>query len=136
MRLTSSRNAFAFFQKKFSADVEEFRIVALDPGLKPIEDQLLFRGTVDSCMIHPRDLIRFVCLKNATSFLVAHNHPSGEVRPSRSDIEITKRIVYLGCVLEIPLNDHLILAGESYFSFADQGLLRKYSNFKSSRQRS
>jgi DNA repair protein RadC len=134
MRLNSSRTAFAFFQKNISTEVEEFWIAALNPGLEILDKKLLFRGTVDSCMIHPRDMIRFLCLQNATSFLIAHNHPSGDSRPSRSDIQITKRILYLSCILEIPMNDHLILAGESYFSFADRGLIRKYSNYRSFRR--
>jgi DNA repair protein RadC len=135
MQLDSSLKAQDFFKKHIATDVEEFWIAALNSNLNVIEKKLLFRGTANSCLIHPRDIIRFVCLQNATSFVIAHNHPSGDPRPSTHDIAITKRIFHLSRILEIPLMDHIIISDSKYFSFADNGLLYKFSNLKSLRLR-
>lgn len=136
VKLDCSQKAYDFFQKHISTDAEEFWIVALSSGLSVLEKKLLFRGTVDRCPFHPRDLIRFICSQNATSFVIAHNHPSGDPRPSREDIEITKKIFYLTRILEIPMNDHIILTSSQYFSFADNGLLHRFMALKSLRLRS
>ncbi len=135
MILNSSSKVFDFFSKHIANDVEEFWIAALDSRLKVIHFQMLFRGTADSCLTHPRDLIRFACTQNAISFVVAHNHPSGDPRPSRQDIEITKQITCLGQLTQIPLMDHLIIAKNNYFSFADCGLIARFSQMKSLRLR-
>ena len=131
MRIDSSRKAYLCFQKSMAKEVEEFWIAGLGPQLDLIECKLLFRGTADRCLIHPRDIIKTVCLQNATSFIVAHNHPSGHLNPSVQDVQITKQILQLSRLLEIPLNDHLIVGQSHYFSFADSGYLARYANFRS-----
>ena len=118
-----------------ATDVEEFWIAALNSNLELIDKKLLFRGTVNSCLVHPRDIIRFTCIHNAVSFVIAHNHPSGNPRRPETDLIITKKLFQLGCLLEIPMNDHLILSSRGYFSFADAGLLLKYKMLKSMRLR-
>ena len=133
MQIDSSQKAFTCLQKWVAEDVEEFWVLALNTKLDLIERKLLFRGTANSCLIHPRDLVRFVCSANAVSFVIAHNHPSGDPRPSAYDIQITKKIFHLGRLLEIPLNDHLILAREAYFSFADSGHFQRFQQIKSLR---
>lgn len=131
MRLDSSQKAALCFQKWIDPHVEELWIAALNSNLDIIEKKLLFRGTVNSCLIHPRDILRFISVQNSSSFLVAHNHPSGDPSPSRMDVHITKRIFHLGRLVEIPLNDHLILSKNAYFSFADSGMLAKFARLKS-----
>ncbi len=118
-----------------SVDVEEVWVAALTSQLHIIEKKLVFRGTVDSCLFHPREIVRFLCLCNASSFVMAHNHPSGNPKPSTSDIKLTKKIFELSKLIEIPLNDHLIIAGSKYFSFADSGALYRFELAKLSRLR-
>ena len=130
MRIDSSLKAYHSVQKWMASDVEEFWAVALNPDLQMIEKKLLFRGTVDSCPVHPRDLIRFLCLQNASSFVIAHNHPSGNLKPSSEDIQITKRLYLLTRILEIRMIDHVIVGPDSYFSFADSGWLTKFESQK------
>jgi DNA repair protein RadC len=125
MKIDSSQKAFAILSKHITTDVEEFWVLALNSSLEIISKKMLFRGTVDRCPFHPRDLIRFLCSQNASCFVVAHNHPSGDPRPSKDDLEITKKILMLSVLVEIPLKDHLILGKENYFSFADSGWLEK-----------
>lgn len=126
MKLDSSLKSYAVFSKWMSVDVEEVWVAALTSQLHIIEKKLVFRGTVDSCLFHPREILRFLCLCNASSFVMAHNHPSGNPKPSNSDIKLTKKIFELSKLIEIPLNDHLIVAGPKYFSFADSGALYRF----------
>lgn len=135
MKLDSSLKSYTLFSKWMGVDVEEVWVAALNSQLSIIEKKLIFKGTVDSCLFHPREIIRFLCLYNASSFVVAHNHPGGNPKPSSSDIKLTKKIFELSKLIEIPLNDHLIIAGPKYFSFADSGALYRFELSKLSRLR-
>jgi len=131
MIVNSSAKAHHLFQKKISPTVEEVWVAALSSRLEILDIQLLFRGTVDSCPLHPRDIVRFICSVNASAWLIAHNHPSGDPRPSRQDNLVTRRLWKLSQLIEIPLHDHLILSGEKYFSYADRQFFQKKSNLES-----
>ena len=120
MELDTSRKAAVFFRKTIGqAEIEEFWIAALNPQCQVINAVMLFRGTVDSCFVHPRDVFRFGLQFNASSVLVGHNHPSGQSKPSSADVELTTRLREAGLLLQIPLVDHIIIAKGSYFSFAE-----------------
>lgn len=120
--LSSSQEAFRLFRPHFELTlVEEFWAAALTRGLKVITIQMLFRGTVDSCLVHPRDLFRFACQYNCARLIIAHNHPSGEVQPSQEDLLLTQRLVRASHLFEIPILDHLLIAQNQYLSFLDQG---------------
>jgi DNA repair protein RadC len=101
-----------------ASEVEEFWVLALSPSKKLLGKQMLFRGTVDACMVHPRDVFRFAIQKNASSLIIAHNHPSGEAYPSDQDIKTTEQLVRAGRLLQIPLLDHLLLTKTHFESFA------------------
>lgn len=124
MTLSTPDDANRFFQPRMARDVEEFWVATLDAAKRVTASRCLFRGTVDHCLFHPRDLIRFVCVQNASSFVVAHNHPSGERWPSPQDVTTTEHILSLAILIEVPLVDHLILARQTYFSFLAAGRLR------------
>lgn len=120
MQVLSSKAAAEFLRNKVkSKTVEEFWAVALNPQCKVIRVKMIFRGTVDFCLVHPRDIFRFALKTNASSIIVAHNHPSGSPRPSRADIYISHKLKQAGVLLEIPLVDHIILGGSGHYSFAD-----------------
>lgn len=125
MRINCSEDAVRYLQPRFRADIEEFWAIALSSDKVVIAAQCLFRGTVDHCLFHPRDLFRFGCLNNASSMIVAHNHPSGEPKPSDQDIRITDQILWGAEIIQIPVVDHIILAGKNYYSFAESGILKK-----------
>ena len=103
------------------AEVEEFWALALGPKKTLLRARMIFRGTIDSCLVHPRDIFRFACIENASSLIVAHNHPSGDTLPSEQDIYFTRQLLRASRVVEIPLLDHLILTERSYSSFAREG---------------
>ena len=105
-------------------DVEEFWALALGPTKNLLRSEMLFRGTVDTCLVHPRDVFRFACLNNASSIIVAHNHPSGELEPSEQDLLITRKLIRASKLFEIPVIDHLIITRGSFASFAMKGWCR------------
>ena len=104
-------------------DVEEFWAAALTPDKRLIRTECLFRGTVDACLIHPRDLFRFAIANNASALIVAHNHPSKNLEPSVEDIAVNRNLLLAAELLQIPLLDHLIITEEGYTSFLEKGLM-------------
>ena len=88
-----------------------------------IASEILFQGTLTSSAVYPREIIRKGLEYHAAALVLAHNHPSGNLKPSRDDIEVTKRVKRACETVDINLHDHLILAGKSYFSLSEHGLL-------------
>lgn len=78
-------------------------------------------GTVNSGIVHPREVFKGAILYGASSIVLVHNHPSGSTDPSKEDLRVTRTIKTVGETLGIPLLDHVIVAGGSYYSFADAG---------------
>jgi len=120
MILFSSREAFHYLSRIMTADVEEFWATALRSDRSVIHSQCLFRGTVDSCLAHPRDIFRFAYLQNSALLLVAHNHPSQDPTPSAQDIRFTRQLVDASRIAGVPILDHLILTQKCYWSFAEK----------------
>lgn len=119
--ITTSAQAFHLLRHLGRLEVEEFWILALHSNKRLIGMERVFRGTVDACPIHPRDVFRTACRLNAACIIIAHNHPSGDPTPSASDLLTTRELKMAGQVLQIQLLDHLVVAGSRYWSFADQG---------------
>ena len=78
MLITSPHVAYEYFRQRIVADVEEFWALALNSEKELLMCSCLFRGTVDNCLVHPRDVFRFALFNNASSLIVAHNHPTGQ----------------------------------------------------------
>ena len=81
-------------------------------------------GTVDRSLVHPREVFKNAYLCSASGIVCMHNHPSGDLIPSKSDIEITKTLVEIGRIQGINVLDHLIVSDKNYFSFFDNNLMR------------
>lgn len=124
MKITSPRQAYLHFKRLLTADIEEFWACALNADKEVVASACLFRGTVDQCPFHPRDVFRFAYTHNASSLIVAHNHPSGQVEPSAQDLSITEQLLSAAGILQVPVVDHLILSRRRYFSFLEKGLIR------------
>jgi DNA repair protein RadC len=124
VEITTASKAFETLRDKVSTDVEEFWALALGPKKTILAARMIFRGTVDSCLVHPRDIFRFACLENASSLLVAHNHPSGDLLPSHEDLRFTRQLLRAAEVMEIPVVDHLILTTTTYTSLRSDGWCR------------
>ena len=121
-KINSSQKAYQYLVGQMNLEIEEFWAIATNSLKNLIAAQCLFRGTVNSCPVHPRDIFRFACLKNACSIIIAHSHPSQSPQPSKQDIALTYKIYSAGLLLEIPIDDHLILTSTHYYSFADAEL--------------
>lgn len=100
---------------------EYFYVVYLDIRNKIIKDKLLFIGTANYSTVHPRDIFKEAYLNGAISIVVIHNHPSGEVLPSKNDLETTKQLVAVGNLLGIKVMDHIIIGENKYYSFCENG---------------
>jgi DNA repair protein RadC len=100
---------------------ENLVVILLDTQNRMIKKKTLFIGTVNQSIAHPREIFREAVRHSATGILIAHNHPSGDTTPSKEDKILTKKIVKNGVMIGIPLLDHLIIGGEKYYSFREQG---------------
>jgi len=102
---------------------EVFKVLLLNRANRFIKEVFISEGTLDASIVHPRDVFREALLEPAAGIILIHNHPSGNPSPSDEDLRITKQLVEAGRLLGIKVYDHIILAGESYRSLADEGLL-------------
>lgn len=118
MDIISAERAFRILKKLMHADVEEFWALALGPRKELLRAAMLFRGTVDECRVHPRDIFRFAVRENASSLLLAHNHPSRDPEPSPQDLLLTEALLFAADVFEIAIVDHLIITQETFTSLA------------------
>ena len=102
---------------------EQFHVVILNTAGRVIRTELVSEGTLNSSVVHPREVYRTAIIESAASIIGLHNHPSGNPEPSKEDIAITRQLVDAGHVLGIPFHDHMIIAGESYTSLVERGLM-------------
>ena len=115
------KDIYNLLKKDFdSLNHEELRVVFLNTGNSVISTQKMFSGGLDSIVIDNRMIVKEALLKSATGVIIAHNHPSGNCMPSSSDIQQTQALAKALNFLQISLVDHLIIADNSYFSFADE----------------
>ena len=100
---------------------EYFVCMTFDGANRLIAKRIITIGTLTASLVHPREVFKPLILMNAGAWICAHNHPSGDLTPSPEDRVLTKRLREAADLFGIPLLDHLILAEERYYSFADQG---------------
>ena len=103
--------------------VEEFHLLALDSQSRVLREVLVTRGLLNSSLVHPREVFRPAIAEAAAGIIVVHNHPSGDPTPSAEDRAVTRQLVAAGQLLDLPLYDHVIIAGDRFVSFAGAGLL-------------
>jgi len=98
---------------------EVFAILCLTTQHRVIAYHEVGRGTLDSVLVHPREVFRGALLANAAAIVASHVHPSGDPTPSPDDLEITRRLAAAGELLGIPVLDHIIIGDGSYYSFKE-----------------
>ena len=104
-------------------DAEQFRLLFLDRKNILIADEVQQRGTVDHAPVYPREVVKRALELDASALIMVHNHPSGDVTPSRADIEITRQVAQAAAAVHITLHDHLIIGRNGHSSFKSLGLL-------------
>lgn len=111
--------------KQFLGDLdrEAFVVVSLDTKNQPTNITLAHLGSLNSSLIHPREVMKTAILSNAASILIGHNHPSGHSEPSQEDIHVTKRLKDVGDLLGISLLDHIILGDDCFTSLKNKGYI-------------
>ena len=104
---------------------EYFKIIFLDSKNRVISSETHSRGSVTASSVYPREVIHSALKHNAAALIFAHNHPSGDPKPSPEDVAITRQLVFAGNVMGITIHEHIIIGDAGYFSFADHGYITK-----------
>lgn len=102
---------------------EEFWVLLLNRANRVIKKKRVSEGGVSGTVADPKIIFKMALEELASGIIVAHNHPSGNMTASQSDIDLTRKLRDAGKFLEVQLLDHLIICGQKYFSFADEGML-------------
>jgi len=102
---------------------EYFYCLYLNSKNELIERRLLFMGTVNKSVVHPREVFKYAYLSSASGIICMHNHPSGDITPSRDDIMFTNALIETGRIQNIPILDHIIVGNDNYYSFNENGLM-------------
>lgn len=102
---------------------EQVIIVFLDNRLRFLGDEVLCIGTVNSCPVSVREILSLCLHKNCVSFIMIHNHPSGNPTPGKEDLHTTKRIKEGAALVELNFTDHIVIGDNCYYSFREQGLI-------------
>lgn len=126
-KITGSKDAFSILKENWDEGkiefVEQFKAMFTNRANKVLGIFDVSTGGVSATIADPKVIFAAAIKAGASGFIVAHNHPSGNLLASREDIELTKRLKEAGKILEIQLLDHVILSSEGYYSFADEGLI-------------
>lgn len=122
--ITSSTDAGNFLRHKYGQmETECFVVLYLNRSNRVLSEKIISIGGITGTVADPRIILKEALLLNAVSLIITHNHPSGSLKPSRADEEMTRKIKEAGKYHDITLQDHIITSEEGYYSFADEGLL-------------
>lgn len=123
-KISSSRDAFdLLIGDMMDLPHEEFWVLLLNRAHRLIRKKRISEGGVSGTVADPKIIFKMALEELASGLIVAHNHPSGNLTASQSDIDLTKKLKEAGKFLEIQLLDHVIICGQKYFSFADEGMV-------------
>ena len=124
VQLTSPEDAAIFLRDYFAdKDREEMILVLLDTANTIFGLSQVSVGGLAASILEPRQVFKVAMLANAAAVILAHQHPSGNPEPSREDIRVTRQLVEAGKIMGIPIHDHIIIAGNTYTSLAERGLM-------------
>jgi DNA repair protein RadC len=123
-KISNSRDAFELLKSEL-LDIphEEFWVLLLNRANRVVKKSQISQGGVSGTVADPKIIFKLALDELACGIVLAHNHPSGNLKASQADLDLTRKLKEGGKLLEIQVLDHLILAGQKYFSFADEGLL-------------
>lgn len=122
--LTSPNVVKNFLQTLIGNEEREiFVVIHLDNRNRFIQSEKLFFGTIDRSIVYPREVVKSAIKYNAAAAIFAHNHPSGETKPSKGDREVTKRLISALELIDVRVLDHIVVSRNKAYSFAEDGLL-------------
>ena len=128
LQIRCSKDAFDIFMESWDLDsiehIEEFKLMLLTRSNKVLGIASISKGGINGTVTDIRIILQYAIKSNASGIIICHNHPSGNLQPSESDQAITRKIRDSGSLMGVQLLDHLIITAEdSYYSFADNGLV-------------
>jgi len=122
--VATSDQLLAYLRARLAhSQTEQLRVLYLAPAGHLLADELMADGCISEVAIYPRQILRRALEVSASALILVHNHPSGDHRPSKADIEATRRVAQACMAMEISLHDHLIIARSGWSSFKLLGLL-------------
>ena len=123
-KIESAKDVFKLLKNDLgNKKKEHFKVLSLDSRNKLISIDNVSVGTINTNLVHPREVFKTAIQHLAVSIILVHNHPSGDTEPSEADIEITKRLIESGKIMGIDILDHIIITKNKFFSFKDKGLI-------------
>ena len=131
IKILNSDDLYGIMQKillreqKIDQNREHFWVIGLENNNRILFIELISLGTVNKTFAEPMEVFSLALQKRAVSIILCHNHPSGELRPSDEDKDITDRLIQVGIIVDLKVIDHLIISDKSYLSFKDIGLLEE-----------
>ena len=124
MQVSTSIDVYEAILSRFKdLNHEEFWIIVLNRANKITSSHLVSKGGQAGTIADPKIIFNIALENHAASLILVHNHPSGNLKPSQADIELTQKLRSAGKLLDIPVLDHLIIADQGFLSFADEGIL-------------
>ena len=112
-------------ENKIDRNREHFWTISLDNANKILNIELVSMGSATKTVVEPMEVFSIPLQKRAVRVILVHNHPSGEITPSKADMDITDRLIQAGRILQTPVLDHLIITEKTFFSFKDVGLMEE-----------
>ena len=123
-KITSPNDIAEIFMPLFRDEVKEkFLVICLNSANKIIRYEIISVGSLNSSVVHAREVFKVAIENNSANIILLHNHPSGNEEPSSEDIQVTKRLVEAGKILEINVFDHIIIAGNKFTSFVEKKII-------------
>jgi DNA repair protein RadC len=126
-RMATSQDIYELLQKIYNSDtfgwIESFVLICLNRANRCTGFYKVSQGGITGTVADPRVILQVALMANATSIIISHNHPSGNLQPSRSDEDITQKIKQAAALLDIRLLDHIIVSEDGFYSFTDNGLI-------------
>ncbi|MCD4680738.1 MAG: DNA repair protein RadC [Bacteroidales bacterium] len=121
-KVSSSKDAFEIFLASLADKAyEEFWILLLNRANRILKKLNISEGGISGTVADPKKIFKLALDNNASSIILCHNHPSGNIQPSESDVKLTNKLKDAGKLLDLPVIDHIIIGEDKYYSFADEG---------------
>jgi len=123
IKITDAKDVLPLLNDIAGKQQEYFVCISLNGANEVIEKRIVTVGLLDKSQVHPREVFADVITDRAASVILSHNHPSGELKPSNSDLKIHEQLIEAGKILGIKVLDHIIISKKGYFSFQEEGLI-------------
>ena len=123
LKISDAKDVLPLLSDIVNKQQEYFICISLNGANEVIEKRIVTVGLLDKSQVHPREVFADVITDRAASIILAHNHPSGELKPSNSDLKIHDQLVEAGKILGIKVLDHIIVSRKGYYSFQEAGLI-------------